>query len=93
MTNPYVVRPKADEDLQDQAYYYATEGSFELGHHFLLAADRTRHRGRGTDVFRCPDQFGMCIANLVLSQPAATELIDEVATCQSVVDDRTRPAQ
>jgi plasmid stabilization system protein ParE len=37
----YVVRPKADRDLEDQAYYYATEGSAELGHRFLLAANDT----------------------------------------------------
>ena len=37
----YVVRPKADRDLDDQAYYYATEASPELGHRFLLAAHDT----------------------------------------------------
>ena len=37
----YVVRPRADWDLDDQAYYYATEGSPELGHRFLLAAHDT----------------------------------------------------
>jgi len=34
----YVVRPKADRDLEDQAFYYATEATPELGHRFLLAA-------------------------------------------------------
>jgi toxin ParE1/3/4 len=35
------VRPKADRDLDDQAFYYATEGSPELGHRFLVAAHET----------------------------------------------------
>jgi hypothetical protein len=35
----------------------------------------------------------MGIAHLVLAQPAATKLVDQVAPGQSVVDDRTRPAQ
>jgi toxin ParE1/3/4 len=37
----YAVRPKADRDLDDQAFYYATEGSPELGHRFLVAAHET----------------------------------------------------
>ena len=37
----YVVRPKADQGLEDQAYYYATAGSPELGHRFLVAAHVT----------------------------------------------------
>lgn len=37
----YVVRPKADRDLDDQAYYYATVASGEVGHRFLLAAHDT----------------------------------------------------
>lgn len=37
----YVVRPKADEDLDNQGYYYATEASPELGHRFLVAAHET----------------------------------------------------
>jgi plasmid stabilization system protein ParE len=39
--NRYVVRPKADRDLDDQAYYYATEASPEVGHNFLVAAHDT----------------------------------------------------
>ena len=39
--NRYVVRPRADRDLDDQAYYYATEATPELGHRFLLAAHDT----------------------------------------------------
>ena len=37
----YVVRPKADQDLGDQAYYYATAASPEVGHRFLVAAHDT----------------------------------------------------
>jgi len=37
----YVVRPKADQDLGKQAYYFATEAGPELGHRFLLAAHET----------------------------------------------------
>jgi toxin ParE1/3/4 len=37
----YVVRPKADQDLDDQAYYLATEAGSEVGHRFLLAAHET----------------------------------------------------
>ena len=37
----YVVRPKADQDLDDQAYYYGAEVSPELGHRFLVAAHHT----------------------------------------------------
>ena len=37
----YVVRPKADQDLEDQAYYYATAASPEVGHRFLVAAHDT----------------------------------------------------
>jgi len=28
----YVVRPKADQDLDDQAYYLATQANPEVGH-------------------------------------------------------------
>jgi toxin ParE1/3/4 len=37
----YVVRPKADQDLDDQAYYLATQAGPGLGHRFLLAAHET----------------------------------------------------
>jgi toxin ParE1/3/4 len=37
----YVVRPKADQDLDDQAYYLATQAGPDLGRHFLLAAHET----------------------------------------------------
>jgi len=37
----YVIRPKADRDLGDEAYYLATQAGAELGHRFLLAAHET----------------------------------------------------
>lgn len=41
MSAAYVVRPKADHDLDEQAYYFATKAGPELGHRFLLAAHET----------------------------------------------------
>ena len=41
MSPRYVVRPKADQDLDDQAYYLVTEAGSEVGHRFLLAAHET----------------------------------------------------
>jgi toxin ParE1/3/4 len=41
VTSTYVVRPRADQDLEEQAFYYATEVSLELGHRFLVAAHET----------------------------------------------------
>ncbi|MGO9865956.1 MAG: type II toxin-antitoxin system RelE/ParE family toxin [Terriglobales bacterium] len=41
MNARYVLRPKADQDLRQQAYYLATEASPETGHRFLLAAHQT----------------------------------------------------
>jgi plasmid stabilization system protein ParE len=37
----YAVCPRADRDLDDQGFYYATEGSPDLGHRFLVAAHET----------------------------------------------------
>lgn len=41
MNGRYVLRPKADQDLDQQAYYLATEASPETGRRFLLAAHET----------------------------------------------------
>lgn len=41
MSATYVVRPKADHDLDEQAYYLATKAGPELGHRFLVAAHET----------------------------------------------------
>ena len=37
----YFVRPKADQDLDDQAFCYATKAGPEIGHRFLVAAHET----------------------------------------------------
>ena len=37
----YVVRPRADRDVDEQSYYYATTASAEVGHRFLVAAHDT----------------------------------------------------
>lgn len=41
MSSVYVVRPKADHNLHEQAYYFATKADPELGHRFLFAAHET----------------------------------------------------
>jgi toxin ParE1/3/4 len=37
----YLVRPKADQDLDDQAFYLATKATPAVGHRFLVAAHET----------------------------------------------------
>lgn len=37
----YFIRPKADQDLEDQAYYLAIKATPEIGHRFLVAAHET----------------------------------------------------
>jgi toxin ParE1/3/4 len=37
----YVLRPTADQDLDQEAYYLATEAGTETGHRFLVAARET----------------------------------------------------
>ena len=41
MSARYLIRPRADQDPDDQAYYLATHASPDLGHRFLLAAHET----------------------------------------------------
>lgn len=41
MNSRYVLRPKADQDLDEQAYYFATKAGVDTGHRFLLAAHET----------------------------------------------------
>ena len=41
MSARIVIRPKADQDLDDQAFYLATEAAPEVGHRFLVAAHET----------------------------------------------------
>ena len=37
----YVIRPRADQDLEDQAFSYVTVATPEVGHRFLVAAHET----------------------------------------------------
>ena len=37
----YAVRPKADQGIDEQAYYFATVANPELGHRFLLSVHET----------------------------------------------------
>lgn len=37
----YSIRPKADEDLDRQTFYFASQANAELGHRFLIAAHET----------------------------------------------------
>lgn len=41
MNARYSIRPKADEDLEQQAFYFAEQANAELGHRFLVAAHET----------------------------------------------------
>jgi plasmid stabilization system protein ParE len=37
----YLIRPNADQDIEDQSFYLATKDGPDLGHRFLLAAHHT----------------------------------------------------
>jgi len=37
MKSRYLIRPKADQNILDQAVYLATEGGSHIGHEFLVA--------------------------------------------------------
>jgi len=37
----YLIRPKADQDLEEQAFYLAQQAGPEMGHRFLVAAHET----------------------------------------------------
>ena len=41
MNARYVIRPKADADLDHQAFYLAEKATPEVGHRFLIAAHQT----------------------------------------------------
>ena len=41
MRRRYVIRPKADRDLDDQAYYLAVQANSDIAHRFLFAAHET----------------------------------------------------
>ena len=48
------LRPKADQDLDQQAYYLATEAGPETGHRFLVAAHETFAFSRSSPRWRWP---------------------------------------
>ena len=60
---------------------------------FGISADWARQAGRCTHVAGGANEFGMGIANLVLAKPTATKLVDQMASCQTMVDNRCRAAQ
>ena len=41
MNSRYILRPRADADLDDTAFYFAQHAAPEVGHRFLIAADHT----------------------------------------------------
>lgn len=41
MSSRYLIRPQADQDLEEQAVYLAEVAGVDIGHRFLLAADET----------------------------------------------------
>lgn len=53
----------------------------------VLAADRAGDTGRAAHVASGADELGVGIANLVLTQTAATELVDQMAAREAMVDD------
>lgn len=57
-----------------------------------LATDRARDPALGTDVARCADQFRMGVAHLMLAEPAAPELVDQVPSGEAVIDHATTGA-
>ena len=52
-------------------------------------ADRATDLCGGTEVGGGPDELGVGVAHLVLAQPSAPELVDEVTAGEAVVDDGT----
>lgn len=41
MSSDYLIRPKADQDLENQSFYLARHAGLEIGHRFLVAAHET----------------------------------------------------
>lgn len=55
-------------------------------HKMVLGADGTRSAGGGSQLTRCPHEFGMGVAHLISTQSATVVLVDEVTPCQTMVD-------
>ncbi len=60
---------------------------------FVLAADGARNGGLGTNVASRPDELRMSIADLILTQPTAQELVDQVPTGKPMIDHSAATAQ
>jgi hypothetical protein len=56
-------------------------------HHIHLFADRTKSLRRLSQMFRRPDQFGMCIADSLTVDATSFELVDQRTSRELVVDD------
>lgn len=59
----------------------------------MLTTDWARNRGRRTHIARRPNQLRMGIAHLILTQPPAVVLVDQVPTREPMVDYPARTAQ
>ena len=59
----------------------------------LLTTDRARNGGRRADISRRPNELRMSVAHLVLTQPPAVVLVDQVPTREPMVDYPARTAQ
>lgn len=56
-------------------------------HQLGVLADRAIDAGRIAERGRCPDQFGVRIADLMLCESTTFELVDEMTARQSMIDD------
>jgi SAM-dependent methyltransferase len=67
-------------------------GAEHVGHESQLRGltDRADRPALGADVACRADQLGMRVADLVLTEPAATELVDQMTAGQSVIDHTSR---
>lgn len=66
MNARYSIRPKADEDLEQQAFYFAEQANAELGHRFLVAAPKPSPSSLGTHTLA-----GMLAFKYLNSHPCA----------------------
>lgn len=55
---------------------------------FVVVADRAIDPGGFAHETRRTDEFRMSITNLVLCEPTASKLVDQVLTSEAMVDDR-----
>lgn len=60
-------------------------------HHIVLLADRATNLGGLAEVGGCTNQFGVCVAHLITTQPTTTELVDERASREPMIDHSATP--